>query len=455
MGVIGCQLLDPAACVSAVFEQLREDGHMAFYDLRHQTVQEHLFAMFHARVNIDLITLQQRLKDAGVLDQVGGIAYLSQLQDAVPSAANLHFYLDILKEKHVLRRYITTASGIVGRIFDYEGEVDALADEVEREILGINAARQAGKQTVQAATHLVHPALERIEQHFASQGAITGMATGFTDLDAMLDGLHGGELIVIAARPSMGKTSLGLNIAEHVAVDNKIPVGVFSLEMDSTSLMVRMVCGRARVNVHSMRKGFLTENDFPKLTNAAGQLQPAPLYIDDTSGLSILQVRSRARQMVAQHGVKLFVVDYLQLLHSTSRKAQENRVQEIAEISGGLKAMAKELNVPVICLAQLNREIEKEKNRKPRMSDLRESGSIEQDADVIGLLYKPASDDDEPDNQEQADAGMPVNLVIAKQRNGPTGDVEFTFLKQYTRFAPRARMSDGDVPEHRNPHSND
>jgi len=275
---------------------------------------------------------------------------------------------------------------------------------------------------------------------------LTGVGTGFTDLDRMTSGLHPGEMVVIAARPSMGKTSLAMNIAEHVAIEQKLPVGVFSLEMTSESLVLRMLCSRSRVNLRSVREGFLAERDFPKLTGAAGKLANAPLFIDDSSGLSILQLRAKARRMAQQYGIKLFVIDYLQLLHSTARRA-ENRQQEIADISNGIKSLAKELSVPVIVLSQLNRELEKDKNRKPRMSDLRESGAIEQDADVVGLLYKPSSgDDDEAGGGSEEQDAVPVNLLIAKQRNGPTGDVNLTFLKSYTRFESAAKVSDDDVP---------
>jgi len=253
-------------------------------------------------------------------------------------------------------------------------------------------------------------------------------------------------MVVVAARPSMGKTSLAMNIAEHVAIDQGLPVGVFSLEMTSESLVLRMLCSRSRVNMRNVRDGFLAERDFPKLTGAAGKLAGAKLYIDDSSGLSILQLRAKARRMHQQYGVKLFVIDYLQLLHSTARRA-ENRQQEIADISNGIKSLAKELNVPVIVLSQLNRELEREKNRKPRMSDLRESGAIEQDADLIGLLYKPNADDEDSGGTAVAEDAAAVNLLIAKQRNGPTGDVHLTFLKSYTRFESAAKVSGEDVPE--------
>ncbi len=443
MGVLGCALLDPNQCIGECVEKLKDDGMMAFYDLRHQTIYETLSEMFNARMPVDLITVQQRLKDRQLLDQVGGIAYLSQLQDAVPSAANLSYYLDIVREKYLLRKLITTCSGVVGKVFDYEGNVEELLDEVEKEILRVNESRAQGSMI--PVKTLVNDAIATIENYFGRNGELGGLATGFVDLDKMTDGFHGGEMIVIAARPSMGKTSLAMNIAEHVALELKHPVGVFSLEMSSASLVLRMMCSLARVNLRSIREGFMSESDFPKLTSAAGRLSAAKLYIDDTAGLSILQLRARARRMHQQHGIKLFVIDYLQLLNSTARRSQDNRQQEIADISSGIKALAKELNVPVVVLAQLNRDIEKDKNRKPRMSDLRESGSIEQDADLVGLLYKPDADEDAEGGAVEAD-GLPVSLVIAKQRNGPTGDVNLTFMKPYTRFESAAKFSNDDVP---------
>lgn len=442
-GVLGCALLDPNQCIGECIEKLKDDGKAAFYDLRHQTIYETLTEMFNARAAIDLITVQQHLKDRQLLEQVGGIAYLSQLQDAVPSAANLSYYLDHVREKYLLRKLIQTCSGVVGRIYDFEGDVEQLLDEVEKEILHVNESREQNE--VKDVKKLVNEAIVTIEHFFNRKGELSGLATGFSDLDKMTDGLHGGEMVIIAARPSMGKTSLAMNIAEYVALELGLPVGVFSLEMSASSLILRMLCSLARVNMRSIREGFMSEADFPKLMSASGRLAAAKLLIDDTAGLSILQLRARARRMHQQHGIKLFVIDYLQLLNSTSRRAQENRQQEIAEISSGIKALAKELNVPVIVLSQLNRELEKDKSRKPRLSDLRESGSIEQDADLVGLLYKPDADDDDGTAPEESD-GVAVNFLIAKQRNGPTGDVNLTFLKPYTRFESRSKFSDEDVP---------
>ena len=441
-GVLGCALLDPNQCIGECIEKLKDDGKSAFYDLRHQTIYETLSEMFNARAAIDLITVQQHLKDRQLLEQVGGIAYLSQLQDAVPSAANLSYYLDHVREKYLLRKLIQTCTGVVGRIYDFEGDVEELLDEVEKDILHVNESREQNE--VKDVKKLVNEALVTIEHFFNRKGELSGIATGFPDLDKMTDGLHGGEMIIVAARPSMGKTSLAMNIAEHVVLEQGLPVGVFSLEMSASSLILRMLCSLARVNMRSIREGFMSEADFPKLMSASGRLAGAKLLIDDTAGLSILQLRARARRMHQQHGIKLFVIDYLQLLNSTARRAQENRQQEIADISSGVKALAKELNVPVIVLSQLNRELEKDKSRKPRLSDLRESGSIEQDADLVGLLYKPDAGDEE-DAPEESE-GVAVNFLIAKQRNGPTGDVNLTFLKPFTRFESRSKFSDDDVP---------
>ena len=442
--MLGCVLLSPNDCMGQCIEKLK-GGAEVFYDLRHQTIYGALIELYDQREAIDIITLQQRLKDRQLLDQVGGITYLSSLQDAVPSAANLEYYLDIVLEKFLLRKMVHTCTDVVARVYDYEGEVDALMDEVERDILRISESRvQGGSPPIK---QLVTTAIGTIENYFNRQGTISGVGTGFPDLDRMTDGLHGGEMIVVAARPSMGKTSLAMNIVEHVVLQQKLPVGVFSLEMTSESLVLRVLCSHAKVNLRSIREGFMSEHDFPKLTGAAGKLSNAPLFIDDSPGLSILQLRARARRLWQQHGVKLFVIDYLQLLHSTARRSQDNRQQEIADISSGIKSLAKELGVPVIVLSQLNRELERDKSRKPRLSDLRESGAIEQDADVVGLLYKPsAGDDDDGVAVEEQQDGVPVNLLIAKQRNGPTGDVNLTFLKSYTRFESAAKVSDEDIP---------
>ena len=440
-GVLGCVLLSPHECMGECIEKLKRGGEV-FYDLRHRTIYDTLAEMYDAKEAIDMITLQQRLRDRNQLEGVGGLEYLAPLPDRVPSSANLKYYLEIVWEKHILREMIRTCTEVVAQVYDNEGEVDRLVDEVETRILRISEERESSKMGTSTIKDLVHVAIGKIEEYHANQGMLTGLSTGFVDLDKMTTGLHGGEMIVIAARPSMGKTSLAMNVAEAVAIDQKLPVGVFSLDMTAESLVLRMLCSRSRVNLRKIRDGFFSERDFPKLTGAAGKMAAAPLFIDDSPGLSILQLRAKARRMWQQHGIKLFVIDYLQLLHSTARRA-ENRQQEIADISNGVKALAKELDVPVIVLSQLNRELEKDKSRKPRLSDLRESGSIEQDADLVALLYKPSGDEDEETPEQE---GVAVRLYIAKQRNGPTGDVDLTFLKPYTRFEGSAKVSAADLP---------
>jgi replicative DNA helicase len=441
-GILGCVFLSPHEALGECVEKLKA-GAEVFYDLRHQTLYELLVGMYETKEPVDLLTVPQRLKDRGLLDAVGGVAYLASLPDATPSPANLGYYLEIIKEKYLLRRMLATCSNVIARVYEHEGEVDGLLDETERDILQISEARVEPESRYMR--DLVRTAINTIEHYQQRQGMLTGIATGFMDLDKMTSGLHEGEMIVIAARPSMGKTSLAMNIAEHVAIEEKMPVGVFSLEMTADSLVLRLMCSRARVNLRDIRGGFIAERDFPRLTSAAGKLAAAPLYIDDTPGLSILQLRAKARRMWQQHGIKLFVIDYLQLLHSTARRV-ENRQQEIADISNGVKALAKELKVPVIVLSQLNREFEKEKNRKPRMSDLRESGAIEQDADLIGLLYRASTGEEEDGGPGVEEEAIGVNLLIAKQRNGPTGDVCLVFRKAITRFENAAKIAAGDIP---------
>jgi replicative DNA helicase len=439
-GVLGCVLLSPNDCMGVCIEKFKR-GSEVFYDMRHQALFDTLAEMYDKKELIDPIVLQQYLRDRNQLEALGGMTYIAGLMNCVPSAASLEYYIEIVREKYILRKMIQTCTGAVAKVYDHQGEVDGLLDEVERDVLQIAEERVSmGTKTIK---DLVHSAINTIEEFHSKSGQLTGLGTGFVDFDKMTTGLHGGEMIVIAARPSMGKTSLAMNIAEHVAMDQKQAVGVFSLEMTAESLVLRMLCSRARVNLRDIRDGFLTERDFPKLTGAAGKLSNSPLFIDDSSGLSILQLRAKARRMYQQYGIKLFVIDYLQLLNASSGKV-DNRQQEIAHISNGIKALAKELNVPVIVLAQLNREMERDGNRKPRLSDLRESGAIEQDADLVGLLYDPTKEgksDEEGEPAPEGD-GKPINLLIAKQRNGPTGDVKLTFLKNITRYESRTDVAD-------------
>lgn len=424
---IGCMLLDPKVCINEASSKI--GSKKCFYDLRHQTVYETLVALSEEGVPVDLVLLAQRLKDKGQLESVGGLTYLAHLSDIVPSSANLEHYLRIVWEKYILRKMIRTCTDFVGRAYDHEDEFEELMDEVESDVLSVSLENN-GSGDNRSMKELMQRSVSAIEDLHANKGKIMGIASGLPDIDVLTGGFRPGDMIVVAARPSVGKSSLGMQIAEHVGVDLDLPVGVFSLEMSADSLALRLLCSRARVDIKTLKEdGLLCERDFPKLIKAAGEFSKNRIQIDETSGLSILQLKARARRMHQQHGIKLLVVDYLQQLHSTNRRS-ENRQQEIADISNGLKEIAKELHIPVIVMAQLNREIEKRNpGSKPRMSDLRESGAIEQDADIVLLLYRKKDDD-----EEEYSSAVQVGAVLAKQRNGPTGDIDLVFMRQFTRF---------------------
>ncbi len=405
-----------------------------FHIPAHARIYEVLLELWNAGKPIDLITLTQFLHDRRQLDQVGGAAYVTELFTFMPTAANALHYIEILQEKWVLRQIINVCNEYAKRSYDEQDDVPNLLDEVEQHIGKI--ARDRFQAKALSMKELVLDAIESIEKLYENRGSITGLATGFADLDKMTDGLHGAEMFVIAARPSMGKTALAMNIAEHVAVDQKKPVAVFSLEMSSQQLVQRLLCSRARVNLKGLKEGFLPERAFPSLTAAAAKLAESKIFIEDTAGLTVLELRAKARRLKTQHDIQLIVIDYLQLLRSATRRAQENRQIEISEISAGVKALAKELGIPVIVLAQLNRNPENREGGKPKLSDLRESGSIEQDADIVALLVR---EEVYAEDEEKEEAKGKATLFIAKQRNGPIGDVELTFLKEFTRFEDRAR----------------
>ncbi|MBA3386595.1 MAG: replicative DNA helicase [Chthoniobacterales bacterium] len=431
-GVLGSMLISPQETIAECVEKISEQY---FYVPAHQTIYSYLVELWNAGQAIDLITFTQVLRDRNVLDAVGGAAFVTSLFTFVPTAANIAYYLEIVREKFILRQIIAAATESVRRAYDEQDEVNNLLDEVEAKILAVGEDRFKGEMP--GMKEQVMGALESIEQLWERRGGITGISTGFTELDRMTNGMHEAEMIVIAARPSMGKTALAMNIAEHVAISSKLPVAVFSLEMSSQQLVQRLLCSRARVNLQKVREGFLAERDFPSLTAAASKLAEAEIYIDDSAGLNILELRAKARRLKLQKKIKLIVVDYLQLLRSTTRRAQDNRQLEISEISAGLKGLAKELKVPIIVLSQLNRQPEARSGGKPRLSDLRESGSIEQDADLVGLLVRPELY--EEDEEARAEKAGEAELIIAKQRNGPVGEVPLTFLKEFTRFEDRAR----------------
>jgi replicative DNA helicase len=434
-------LLSPYEIIGDCVEEI-DAAH--FHIPGHATIYEVLVELWNARKPIDLITLTQTLRDRRLLDQVGGPALVTSLFTFVPTAANLRYYLEIVREKFILRRVIGSCTECVARAYDEQDEVQNLMDEVEQKIFAITQDR--AKKDLPSMKEQVMVAIESIEQLYEKRGGITGLPTGFAEIDRMVDGLHKAEMFVIAARPSMGKTALAMNIAEHVALGAMKPVAIFSLEMSSQQLVQRMLCSRARVNLQKVRDGFLADRDFPNLTASASVLAESKIFIDDTASLTILDFRAKARRLKAQEHVELIVIDYLQLLRSPSKRGQDSRQIEISEISAGIKALAKELDLPIVVLAQLNRNPENrtgDSKGRPRLSDLRESGSIEQDADVVCLLVRDEyyADTDEEKEELQGKA----TLIVAKQRNGPTGEVPLTFLKEFTRFEDRARTSgDGD-----------
>jgi replicative DNA helicase len=431
-GVLGSMLLSPRDVIAECVERINEEY---FYIPAHQTVYTVLVDLWNTGAAIDLITFTQVLRDRNLLEAIGGASFVTSLYTFVPTAANAGYYLDIVRDKYILRQIISASTESVRRAYEEQDEVNNLLDEVEQKIFAVGEDRFKGKML--SMKDQVMEAIESIEKLYERKGGITGISSGFVEFDRMTSGLHPSEMIVIAARPSMGKTALAMNIAEHVAINEKLPVGVFSLEMSSQQLVQRLLCSRARVNLQKVRDGFLAERDFPSLTAAASKLAEAKIFIDDSAGLSILELRAKARRLKAQQNVQLLIIDYLQLLRSTSRRAQDNRQLEISEISAGIKGLAKELKIPVIVVAQLNRQPEARTGGKPRLSDLRESGSIEQDADLVGLLVRPEIyEEDEEARQEKSGE---AELIIAKQRNGPVGEIPLTFLKEFTRFEDRAR----------------
>ncbi len=433
-GVLSSFLLSPREVGAICAEAVIKPSH--FFIPAHSLVYEVLLDLWDKGQAMDFITITQILRDRNKLEAVGGASFITSLYTFLPTAANAQYYIDMLQEKYVLREIIRVCTEYAARSYDEQDEVKGLLDKVEQEVFAI--AKDRYKEKAASMKDMVMKAIGDIQSLYDNRGKIMGLETGFKKLDQMSDGLHGAEMFVVAARPAMGKTAFAMNMAEHIAVNLGHAVAVFSLEMSSQQLVQRLLCSLARVNMGSIRNGFLSDRDFPALTAAAAKLAAAKIMIDDTSSLSILELRAKARRMKAQHNIQAIFIDYLQLLRSPSKRAQDNRQLEIAEISSGLKALAKELDVPIVVLAQLNRNPESrsgESKGRPRLSDLRESGSIEQDADVVGLLVR---EEYYAENDQQRDEMKgKATLIIAKQRNGPVGDVPLTFLNEFTRFEDR------------------
>ena len=398
-----------------------------FFRDAHRRIFERMIALSERGDAIDLVTLKEELARSGELEEVGGPSYVALLADGVPRSANVEYYARIVKEKSTVRNLIYSSNKILAEAYEGEQEADLLLDEAERLIFSIAEGRiRAGFVPLRDLVQSSFATIEQLQQH---KGAITGVPTGFHDLDELTTGFQPGDLVVVAARPSMGKTSLVLNIAQHVGTSTQMTVGFFSLEMSKEQLFLRMLTSEARIDAHRFRTGHLSEKDYGRLSHALGTLAEARVFIDDTASIGILEMRAKARRLKAEHGLHLLIVDYLQLMQGRGRF--ESRQQEVSAISRSLKGLAKELGVPIVALSQLSRAPEGRTDHRPQLSDLRESGAIEQDADVVCFIYRPEvydKDDTKPEEQGIAE------IIIGKQRNGPIGSVKLSFINQYTRF---------------------
>jgi replicative DNA helicase len=431
IAVLGSMLMGEDA-ISKAIECLDGD---CFYKEPHRKIFTSIVNLYNTSKAVDLITLIEELKKNGSVNEVGGPSYITGLVNSVPTSANILHYAKIVKEKAVLRHLINTATQIVQESYEPESDVDELVDRAERLIFEVGS-RKVDSNVIHIKD-IIKDSIEKIDLLYQRKQNVTGIPTGFVDFDSMTAGLQESDLIIVAGRPSMGKSALAGCIAEHVGINLKIPLAFFSLEMSKEQLVQRMLCSHAKVDAHKVRTGFLSQSDWPHLTNAAGKLSEAPIFIDDTPALSILELRAKARRFKSQHGIKLIIVDYLQLMKGPQKI--ENRQQEISEISRSLKALARELNAPVIAVSQLSRAVEQRSDRRPQLSDLRESGAIEQDADLVVLLLR-----EEYYNETEENKGI-AEINIAKQRNGPVGTIRLAFISEYARFENLARERDPSI----------
>ena len=418
ISVLGSMLLDNEA-INLVTELLRTDN---FYKTAHQHIFETIVNLYNRNNAVDLVILKDELKKQSLLEKVGGAEYLMELEESVPLASNVEYYAKIVREKTIKRDLITATAKIQQEAYNDSLESDELLDVAEKEIFDITQRKFSSPTT--KLFNILHDTFDHISNLHDREGRLTGVSTGYYDLDDITSGLQKSELIIIAARPSMGKSSLVLNIAEHAGTKEKKPTLIFSMEMSAQQVAQNMLCSTAKIDAHLLRTGKLDDNQFSNLSLAMGDLSESEIYIDDTPGLGLLELRAKARRLKLQHDIQMIIIDYLQLMEG---RQAENRQQEISGISRGLKALARELDVPVIAVSQLNRSVETRDGHTPRMSDLRESGSIEQDADVIILIHRE-------DYYDPTKRPGEVDLNIAKQRNGPTGKVKLTFLREILRF---------------------
>lgn len=425
--VIGGLMLDNSAW-DKIADLVNE---IDFYRRDHQSIFRAIGALVEKQSPYDVVTLSEWLEKNGELEDVGGLVYLGNLAKNTPSAANIIAYAKIVRERSVLRQLISVGNSISASCYETEGRSsEELLDSAEKLVFEIAEKGARGREGFVAIKDLLVKAVDRIDALFQQDSPITGLPTGYSDFDDMTSGLQAGDLVIVAGRPSMGKTTFAMNLAENVAIKAQVPVAVFSMEMPGEQLAMRLLSSLGHIDQHRVRTGKLDDDDWPRLTQAVGQLAEAQLFIDDTPALSPNELRARARRLAREHGLGMIVIDYLQLMQVHGNR--ENRTNEISEISRSLKALAKELNVPVIALSQLNRSLEQRPNKRPVMSDLRESGAIEQDADLIVFIYR-----DEVYNEDSQDKGT-AEIIIGKQRNGPIGTLRLTFLGQYTRFVNHA-----------------
>jgi replicative DNA helicase len=432
--VLGAMLLDQDAALKAA--EFLDDT--MFYKEAHRILFRSMVSLTERGDVIDPVTLREELARRGDLDRAGGLEYLAALLDVVPTAAGIEYHSRIVRDKAVLRRLVEAATEIIQDVYDARAESAEVLDNAEHRIFQVAQYRRS--EDFSRLKELIWPTMERIEQLQGGQGIVTGVASGFLDLDRLTAGFQRGDLVIIAARPSMGKTSFVLNCVQHAAIEHQVGVGVFSLEMSKEALVQRLLCSEGLVDAQRLRRGALRDDDYPKLARAAGLLGTAPIWIDDSAALTPLAMRSKARRLKAEHDIGMVVVDYLQLMQGPSEI--ENRQQEISYISRSLKALAKELDVPVVALSQLSRAPEQRsgEGRRPQLSDLRESGAIEQDADLVCFIYRQEFYDGPVDKDGNNIEGL-AELLIGKQRNGPTGNVPLYFKKEYTRFDNRTTRS--------------
>ena len=424
--VLGAMLIDDEA-IGLALEILDEAW---FYEDAHRRIYAAVLDLYNNRKNVDLITLSDHLRSQGILEAVGGVPYLSKMVDIVHTAANVEHYANIVKEKGILRMLIKNATNIINRCYESRGKIEEVVDTAERLIFEVADLKHQQKSV--HVKELVKTTIEKIDTLYQRKEHITGLASGFADFDRYTSGLQPSDLIILAGRPSMGKSALAGAIVEHIGINQKKPVAFFSLEMSKEQLVQRMLCSQARVDAHKVRSGFLAVSDWPKLTAAAGKLSASTIYIDDSPAISPLELRAKARRLKAHHDIQLLVLDYLQLMRGST--FSDSRQQEISDISRSLKALARELNIPVIGLSQLSRAVESRPDHRPQLSDLRESGAIEQDADVVLLLMR-----EEYYNPTEENRGI-TEVIIAKQRNGPVGTIKLHFNKECVRFENLAHV---------------